>query len=49
MRERERERTSRRGAERGEQGTQNGLCADGRKPDARLELTNHEIMTSAKV
>ena len=35
--------------ERRRPGIQSGLRADRREPDVELELTNHEIMTWAKV
>ena len=37
------------GRERGRQRIWSGLCAHSREPDARLELTNCEIMTWAEV
>ena len=47
LRERERESTSMswRGAGRGGQRIQSGLCADSTEPDAGLELMNCEIVT----
>ena len=47
VKERERARASAqgRGRERGRQRIQSGLCADSRKPDAGLELTNHVMAT----
>ena len=50
MRERERESTSRGGAERQEtEYSKQALCADSREPDVELELTTCEIMTRAEV
>ena len=48
-RERERERRRGRERERGRQRIWSRLHADSREPDLWLELTNHEIMTWAKV
>ena len=36
-------------AEQGGEKIQSGLCADSREPNLELELTNHKIMTWAKV
>ena len=49
-RERERERMSREGAEsEGDRGSLAGSVLTAEKPNLRLELTNYEIMTRAKV
>ena len=55
LRERERECVSRGGAEReGEREREreripSRLCADSAEPDVGLKITNHEILTSAKI
>ena len=48
-RDRERERASRGGEERGRQRIWSRLCTDSREPKAGLEFTNCEIMTWAEV
>ena len=48
-RERERERTSRGGAERGRQRILSRLCAVSTEPDVGLEPTNREMMTQAEI
>ena len=42
-------RSGRRDTERGERKIRSRLRADSSKPDARLKLTNREIMTSVDV